>query len=343
MSHTNYPMRAARLFRSELAVQGSQPKLFEKAARSAADAVFLDLEDAVAPDDKVAARANVVDALNGIDWGDKTVEVRVNGLDTAWTFRDVIEVVGRCPRLDLLIVPKVGVPADLYAVDMLVTQVEMECSLEHARPRRTGLVALIESALGVANIDAIAGSASSVAARLEGLTFGSGDFAASTGMRTTSIGGVSAGYGVLTDLASASDSDDATTRRFHWGDPWHAVHSRLVVASRAYNLRPVDGPFADFRDSAGLLASARRAAALGFEGKMCIHPSQIGPVNEVFSPREEEVAQARRILVAMAEAAHQGRGAVSLDGRMLDIVSIRQAEQLIARAEAVHRRGASIS
>jgi malyl-CoA/(S)-citramalyl-CoA lyase len=332
MSLTHHPVRVARLFRSELAVPGSQPRLFEKAARSAADAVYLDLEDAVAPDDKSAARANVVDALNGIDWGSKTVEVRVNGLDTAWTFRDVIEVVGRCPRLDLLIVPKVCVPADLYAVDMLVSQVEMESG----RTRRVGLVALVESALGMASIEAIAqqGAHSPTPAgpRLEGITFGSGDFAASTRMRTTGIGGVTAEYGVLTDETTGAGE---SSRSFHWGDPWHAVHSRLVVASRAFGLRPVDGPFADFKDGAGLLASARRAAALGFEGKMCIHPAQIEVVNEVFSPRADEIAQAHRILEAMAAAAAAGRGAVSLDGRMLDIVSIRQAEQLIARAEAI--------
>lgn len=328
MSHTQPPMRTARLFRSELAVPGSQPKMFEKAARSAADAVYLDLEDAVAPDDKVAARANVVAALNDIDWGTRTVEVRVNGLDTPYMYRDIIEIVGRCPRIDLLIVPKIGVPADIYAVDVLVSQIEMEAG----RSKRTGLVALIESALGVANIEAIAASAAQAGSRLEGFTFGSGDFAASTRMRTTSIGGVSSDYGVLADRAAGDATAD---RAFHWGDPWHAVHSRLVVAGRAWGLRPLDGPFADFKDADGLLASARRAAALGFEGKMCIHPSQIGPVNDVFSPRPEEVAHAHRIVEAMRVAAREGRGAVSLDGRMLDIVSIRQAEQLIARAVAI--------
>lgn len=321
-----------RLFRSELAVPGSQPKMFEKAARSAADAVYLDLEDAVAFDDKAAARANVVAALNDIDWGTKTVEVRVNGLDTPFMFRDVIDIVGRCPRIDLLIVPKIGVPADLHAVDMLVTQVEMEAG----RTKRTGLVALVESASGIAHIESIAATAAQQGSRLEGITFGSGDFAASTRMRTTSIGGVSPHYGVLTDRMLG---EEGSTRAFHWGDPWHAVHARLVVAARAWSLRPLDGPFADFRDSDGLLASAHRAAALGFEGKMCIHPAQIAPVNDVFSPRADEVLQARRIIAAMQAAAAQGKGAVSLDGRMLDIVSIRQAEQLIARAEAIAAAG----
>jgi malyl-CoA/(S)-citramalyl-CoA lyase len=316
MSLTVHPSRSNRLFRSELAVPGSQPRLFEKAARSEADAVYLDLEDAVALDEKAAARANVVDALNGIDWGARTVEVRVNGLDTPHAFRDIIEVVGRCPRLDLLIVPKVSVPADLYAVDVLVSQVEMEAG----RQRPVGLVALVETALGMASIEQIAQSGSR---RLEGCTFGSGDFAASTRMRTTGIGGVSGEYGVLSDPASDG------TRGFHWGDPWHAIHSRLVIACRAWGLRPVDGPFADFRDGPGLAAAARRAAALGFEGK-------------VFSPSEGEVAQARRILDAMEQARRDGRGAVALDGRMLDIVSIRQAEQLLERASAIAARaGAS--
>lgn len=325
MSLTVHPPRSNRLFRSELAVPGSQPRLFEKAARSEADAVYLDLEDAVAADAKAAARANVVDALNGIDWGARTVEVRINGLDTPHAFRDIIEVVGRCPRLDLLIVPKVSVPADLYAVDVLVTQVEMEAG----RQRPVGLVALVETALGIASIEQIAQSGGR---RLEGCTFGSGDFAASARMRTTGIGGVSADYGVLCDPSPEG------SRAFHWGDPWHAIHSRLVVACRAWGLRPLDGPFADFRDAAGLDAAARRAAALGFEGKMCIHPAQVDQVNEVFSPREREVDQARRILAAMEEARREGRGAVALDGRMLDIVSIRQAEQLLARAEAIAAR-----
>lgn len=332
MMSTPPAARPTRLFRSELAVPGSQPKMFEKAARSAADAVYLDLEDAVAFADKAAARGNVVDALNSIDWGHKTVEVRVNGLDTPFMFRDVIDIVGRCPRIDVLIIPKIASPADLHAVDVLVGQVEMEAG----RSKRTSLVALVESALGIANIESIAASGSQPASRLEGITFGSGDFAASTRMRSTSIGGVTPHYGVLTDAAGGLPG---AAREFHWGDPWHAVHSRLVVAARAWNLRPLDGPFADFRDADGLLASAHRAAALGFEGKMCIHPAQIGPVNEVFSPRDEEVDHARRIIEAMRAAAAAGQGAVSLDGRMLDIVSIRQAEQLIARAEAIHAAG----
>jgi len=316
---------ATRLFRSELAVPGSQPRLFEKAARSEADAIYLDLEDAVAASEKAAARANVVDALNGIDWGGRAVEVRINGLDTPYAFRDIIEVVGRCPRLDLLIVPKIGTAADLHAVDVLVSQVEMES----ARLRPVGVVALVETALGIANIEQIAQGGGR---RLEGCTFGSGDFAASARMRTTGIGGVSADYGVL------GDPGPDGMRTFHWADPWHAIHSRLVIACRAWGLRPLDGPYADFRDTPGLEAAARRAAALGFEGKMCIHPGQVATVNAVFSPGEGEVAHARRILEAMAQAREAGQGAVALDGRMLDIVSIRQAEQLIERAEAIATR-----
>lgn len=326
MSLTVHPQRTNRLLRSELAVPGSQPRLFEKAARSAADAVYIDLEDAVAPGDKAHARRNAIAALNELDWGDKTVEVRVNGLDTPHMFRDVIDIVSSCPRLDLLIVPKIGVAADVYAVDVLLSQIEQESG----RARRVGVVALIESALGVSNLEAIAQSS----ARLEGMTFGSGDFAASTRMRTTGIGGLSADYAVL------GDRQPDGARALVQADPWHAVHSRLIIACRAYGLRPLDGPYADFGDGAGFAVAARRAAALGFEGKMCIHPSQLEVVNAIFSPSEAEVAEARRIVEAMQEAAASGRGAVQLDARMIDLVNIRMAEQLIGKAAAIAARDA---
>jgi malyl-CoA/(S)-citramalyl-CoA lyase len=325
VSLTVHPQRTDRLLRSELAVPGSQPRLFEKAARSAADAVYIDLEDSVAPGDKADARRNAIAALNALDWGAKTVEVRVNGIDTPYLFRDLIDIVSSCPRLDLVIVPKIAVAADVYAVDVLLSQIEQE----NGRTRRVGIVALIESALGVANLEAIAQSSP----RLEGMTFGSGDFAASTRMRTTGIGALSAGYAVL------ADPQPDGTRMLLPADPWHAVHSRLVIACRAYGLRPLDGPYADFGDGAGFAAAARRAAALGFEGKMCIHPSQIADANAIFRPSEAEVAEARRIVEAMQAAARAGHGAVQLEGRMIDIVSIRMAEQLIARADMIAARG----
>lgn len=321
MSFTQIQPARPRLTRSELVVPGATPALFEKAARSAADVVFLDLEDAVAPDDKASARRNVVQGLNDLDWGAKTVAVRINGLDTHYMYRDVIDVVEACPRLDLLVIPKVGVPADIYALDMLVTQVEVAAG----REKRTGFEVLIETALGLANVEAIAQSSP----RLEAMSFGSGDLAASLRARTTSIGGLHPDYGVL------DDPDPAGARVFRQTDPWHAAQSRMLVACRAYGLRPIDGVYGDFRDTEGFLAAARRAAAMGFDGKWAIHPTQVAPLNEAFTPAAEEVERARRIVEAMAQAAREGKGAVQLDGRLVDIANIRMAKNLLRKADAI--------
>lgn len=318
MSATFFPPATPRLQRSQLAVPASNPAFFEKAARSGADVVFLDCEDAVAPDEKARARHNVIAALNDIDWGDKTLQVRINGLDTEYMYRDVVDIVENCPRLDMLLIPKVGVPADVYAVDMLVSQIEAA----KKRSKRLGFDVLIETALGMANVEAIAQSSP----RLEALSFGVGDYAASTRARSTIIGAGNPDYGML-----GGDKDDRT-RTFHLGDPWHFAQSRVLVACRAYGLRPVDGPFGDFSDPAGYSAAARRAAALGFEGKWAIHPSQIALANDAFSPTEDELATARRIVGAMENAQREGRGAVSLDGRLIDIASIKLAENLLRKA-----------
>lgn len=323
MSFTQPAPARARLTRSELVVPGATPALFEKAARSPADVVFLDLEDAVAPNDKVSARANVVAALNEVDWGEKTVAVRVNGLDTHYMYRDVVEIVEACPRLDMLVVPKVGVPADLYALDMLVTQIEDGAR----REKRIGFEALIETALGLANVEAIAQSSG----RLEALAFGSGDLAASLRMRTTAIGGLHPDHGVL------SDADASGNRAFHQTDPWHAAQTRMLVACRAYGLRPIDGVYGDLKDTQGFLSAAKRAAAAGFEGKWAIHPTQVAPLNDVFTPAADELERARRVVNAMEEAAREGRGAVQLDGRLVDVANMRMAENLLAKAEAIER------
>lgn len=321
MSLTSHEPATPRLHRSELAVPASNPKMIDKARSAAADVIFLDLEDSVAPDDKPRARRNVVAALNDIDWGAKTLSVRINGLDTEYTYRDVIEIVEACPRLDMLFLPKVGVAADVYALDVLVTQIEMA----QKRTKRIGFEIMIETALGLCNVEAIAQSSR----RLEAMCFGSGDFAASTGARSTTIGGLNPEYGVL------SEADAQGRRSFFQLDPWHAAQARIVAACRAYGLRPIDGPYSDFGDVEGLRASSRRSAALGFEGRMAIHPAQLVPINEVFSPHADEIAKARRIVAAMADAARDGRGAVQLDGRMIDIANIRMAQRLIAKADAI--------
>jgi malyl-CoA/(S)-citramalyl-CoA lyase len=321
MSFTTIDQARPRLHRSELAVPGTNPALFEKAAQSAADIIFLDCEDAVAPDDKDQARRHIVQGLNEVDWGVKTMMVRINGLDTHYMYRDVVDIVEACPRLDMILIPKVGVPQDVYAVDMLVTQIESA----KQRDKRIGFEVLIETALGMANVEAIA----QASRRLEAMSFGVADYAASTRARTTVIGGVNKDSGVL------SDADAEGRRQYFWTDPWHAAQTRMLVACRAYGLRPIDGPFGDFKDPDGFIAAANRAAVLGYEGKWAIHPSQIELANSVFTPSEAEVGKARRILEAMAQAAKEGRGAVSLDGRLIDIASIRMAQALIAKAEAI--------
>ena len=321
MSFTSIEQATPRLHRSELAVPGSSPGMFDKAARSAADVVFLDLEDAVAPDDKEQARRNIIVALQQIDWGRKTVMIRINGLDTHYMYRDVIDIVEACPRLDMILIPKVGVPQDVYALDMLVTQIETA----KGRTKQIGFEVLIETALGMANVEAIA----QASPRLEAMSFGVADYAASTRARTTVIGGVHRDSGVL------ADRDERGDRQYFWTDPWHAAQSRMLVACRAYGLRPIDGPFGDFGDPDGYVASANRAAVLGYEGKWAIHPSQIELANLVFTPTAAEVDKARRIVQAMAQAASEGKGAVSLDGRLIDMASIRMAQALLAKADAI--------
>ena len=311
-----------RLNRSELAVPGSQPEMFEKAAKSDVDIVFLDLEDAVAPDEKQQARKNVIKALNEVDWGKKSVSVRINGLDTHYMYRDVVDIVEQAgERLDLIMIPKVGTAADVYAVDMMVTQIEDAKGYN----KRIGFEHIIETALGMQNISEIAGASK----RNESLHFGVADYAASTRARTTVIGGVNENYAVLTD----PDADK--NRETHWGDMWHYALARMVVAARASGLRPIDGPFGDFHDVDGYRSAAYRAAVLGCEGKWAIHPSQIALANEVMSPSEAEITKAERILKAMEEAEAAGKGAVSLDGRLIDYASIRQAEVLVEKAKQI--------
>lgn len=322
MSFTIVEQCTPRLNRSELAVPGSSPQFFEKAARSEVDVVFLDLEDAVSPDKKEQARRNVIEAINDIDWGSKTLSVRINGLDTQWMYRDVVDLLEQAgERLDLVMIPKVGTAADVYALDMLASQIEAA----KGRKKRVGFELIIETALGMQNVHEIAAASK----RNESLHFGVADYAASTRARTVGIGGPNPDYVVLTDKAQDG------SRAEHWGDMWHYAIARMVVAARAAGLRPVDGPFGDFGDADGFRAQARRAAVLGCEGKWAIHPSQVALANEVFTPPAAEVERARRILAAMEQASREGKGAVSLDGRLIDIASIRQAEALVATSDRI--------
>ena len=303
MSHTSYENARARVQRSELAVPGSSPKMFEKALNSTADFIFLDLEDAVSPNDKVTARENVIKALKEMDWrgNGKTISVRINGLDTHYMYRDVVEIMCQAGEfVDTLLIPKVGVSGDVYMVDCMVNQIEQEKGLKN----KVGLECLIETALGMVNIEEIAQSSK----RLEALHFGVADYAASLRARTVVIGGLNPDYP---------------------GDQWHHGLAKLVATCRAYGLRPIDGPFGDFNDPEGYINAAKRGAAIGIEGKWAIHPSQIEHANTVFSPPAQEVEKAHRIIEELAKAAAEGKGAAQLDGRMIDAASEKMAENII--------------
>ena len=313
-----------RLYRSKLFVPGSRPALFEKAAASAADVVCLDLEDSVAPGDKERARDDVVAALQDLDWADKFVTARINGLETHWCYRDVLALVEEGgERLDAILIPKVGNASDIYAIDVLVTQ----ASAAVGRRKQIGLEVIIETVAGLTNIDAIAGASR----RLESLHFGSADYAASQGMRTTNVGGGNTDYVMLTDGGERE-------RERHWNDLWHYPLFRLAQAARTHGIVPIDGPFGDYSDAEGFRAQARRTAILGCEGKWVIHPSQIALANEIYTPPASEVARAEAILAALKDAHAKGLGAVALNGVLIDAASIRQAEVIVGQMQMVRER-----
>lgn len=312
MSHTLYEANAQRVQRCELAVPGSSPEMFEKALKSGVDVIFLDLEDAVAPDDKLQARKNVIKAINELDWAGHgiTVSIRINGLDTQYMVRDIVDLLEQCgEKIDTILIPKVGVYSDVYMVEAMLNQLEMQQGMT----KKIGIECLIETALGMANVEDIA-KQGSIGGRLEALHFGVADYAASNRARTTNIGGLNPDYP---------------------GDQWHFAISRMTVACRAYGLRAIDGPFGDFKDPEGYKDAAKRAAALGCEGKWAIHPSQIELANEVFTPPVAEVDKARRILEALKEAAAQGKGAAALDGRLIDAASEKMANNVVNMAAAI--------
>jgi len=314
MSHTLHEASVLRVQRCELAVPGSNPNMFEKAMKSGVDFVFLDLEDAVAPDDKIQARKNIIEAINDLNWKGNGVSlsVRINGLDTQYMVRDVVDLVEQAGhKIDTILVPKVGVYSDVYMVEAMLNQLEIQQGLKN----KIGIEALIETALGMANVENIARDGST--GRLEALHFGVADYAASNRARTTNIGGLNPDYP---------------------GDQWHSAISRMTVACRAYGLRPIDGPFGDIKDPEGYKLAARRAAALGIEGKWAIHPSQVDLANEVFTPPPAEVEKAKQILSALDEAAAQGKGAAALDGRLIDAASARMANNVVEVAEAIARK-----
>lgn len=316
MSFRLQPAPVARPNRCQLFGPGSRPALFEKMAASAADVVNLDLEDSVAPSDKDTARANIIGAIGAFDWGHKTLSVRINGLDTPYWYRDVVDLLEQAgDRLDQIMIPKVGCAADVYAVDALVTAVE------RAKGRAAPITfeVIIESAAGIANVNEIAASSP----RLVAMSLGAADFAASMGMQTTGIGGTQENYYMMQAGAK------------HWSDPWHWAQAAIVAACRTHGVLPVDGPFGDFSDDEGYIAQARRSATLGMVGKWAIHPKQIALANQVFTPSAAAVAEAREILAAMAEAKGRGEGATVYKGRLVDIASIKQAEVIVKQSEMI--------
>jgi malyl-CoA/(S)-citramalyl-CoA lyase len=316
MSFRLQPPAPVRPNRCQLFGPGSRPAIFEKMAASAADVINLDLEDSVAPDDKPAARANIIQAIGDVDWGNKYLSVRINGLDTPFWYRDVVDLLEKAgDRLDQIMIPKVGCAADVYAVDALVSAVEAA----KGRNKRISLEVIIETAAGIAHVEEIAASSP----RLQAMSLGAADFAASMGMQTTGIGGTQENYYM------------AHQGQKHWSDPWHWAQAAIVAACRTHGILPVDGPFGDFSDDEGFLAQARRSATLGMVGKWAIHPKQVALSNEVFTPSEAQVTEAREILAAMAKAKAEGAGATVYKGRLVDIASIRQAEVIVRQAEMI--------
>lgn len=326
MSFKVQPAGPARPNRCQLFGPGSRPAIFKKMAASAADVVNLDLEDSVAPADKPQARKNIIEAVNDIDWGGKTLSVRINGLDTEFWHHDVVDLIEKCgDRLDLIMIPKVGNAMDIYAVDAVVTAAEMAVR----KTKKIGFEVIIETAAGAQNVDEIAAASP----RMNSMSFGVADYAASMGMAVTGIGGTQDEYYMLANGEPGSD------RATSMVDPWHYPITRMVAACRQHGLLPVDGPFGDFSDDDGYVAQAKRSATLGCVGKWAIHPKQVTLANEVFTPSASKVEQAQRILAAMKEAEESGQGAAVLDGKLIDLASSRQAQVIVKQSELINTAG----
>ncbi len=316
MSFRLQPTPVARPNRCQLFGPGSRESLFEKMAASDADVINLDIEDSVAPDDKDLARKNIIQAIGDIDWGTKTLSVRINSLDGPHWYRDVVDLLEQSSeRLDQIMIPKAGCAADIYAVDALVTAIEAA----KGRKKKIGFEVIIESAAGIAHVEEIAAASP----RMQAMSLGAADFAASMGMATTGIGGTQENYYML----------HGDTR--HYSDPWHWAQTAIVAACRTHGVMPVDGPFGDISDDEGYRAQAWRSATLGMVGKWAIHPKQVALANEVFTPSEAAVAEAREILAAMEEAKAKGLGATVYKGRLVDIASIKQAEVIVKQSEMI--------
>ncbi len=296
-----------RLRRSELSTPASNERMIEKAAASNADLIFLDLEDSVAPNEKVGARAKAIKGLTTLNWGKKTRAVRINDLETEYAYQDIISIVEEAgEHLDILIIPKVKSARDVWWVDVLLTQIEKRLK----RPQRIGLEVLIEEVEAMIHVEEIARSSS----RLEAIIFGHFDYAASQGVDSKVIGG---------DLDT------------YPGDLWHYARNKIVIAARAAGIDAVDGPYIDFKNPDGYRRECVRSRTLGFVGKWAIHPTQIDIANHVFSPSQEEVDRARKLDAIYTEAQARGLGAVAFEGKMIDVAIIRNARNIIQKADLI--------
>ena len=298
-----------RLRRSELSTPGTNPKMIAKAAASSADLAFLDLEDAVAPSEKESARKNIVAGLNDLDWGDTARAYRINGVHTHWCHDDLIEVVtGAGANIDVIIVPKIKGPRDVWFVDDMLTQLERKLGLEVGR---IGVEVLIEEVEALASVNDIA----KCSPRLEAMILGVGDLSASQGMRLGHIG--------VTDGAEAIR---------YPGDVWHYARIQMIVAARAAGIDAIDGPYANFANPRGYEVSATQFSMIGGVGKWCIHPSQVEVANRVFAPNAEEIANAQAVVAAVKDAEARGEGAANLNGVMIDAATTRLFEVTLDRA-----------
>jgi citrate lyase beta subunit len=296
-----------RLERSVLLAPASSWKMLQKAAAAPADAVCIDLEDAVAVEEKAASRQNIIRAYTDLDFGDKLKMFRINGLDTEFAYRDIVEIVEAAgDSIDLIVVPKVNCHEDIYFVATLLQQIESYKKLKG----QIGIEAQIETAAGCVNIKEIVASSE----RLEGLIYGPGDYAASVQMPMESIG--------------EFDQNDA----IYPGHRWHYVMHAMVSAARAYQKRVIDGPFAGIKNAEGLKHACKIARAMGFDGKWCIHPSQIETANETFAPSDNDIKWAQEVLRAYEAALREGRGAISVNGKMIDAASLRICNTIVTRA-----------
>lgn len=321
MSATIIKPRRARLQRSELAVPATSERFFEKARAGKADTIFFDLEDAVAENLKDEARRKAIYAINQLDWRNKTLAVRINGLDTPWALRDLVDVVTHCPRLDMVLLPKAGSAFDVKFVEHVLTLIERE----HRREKRCGIEVLIETSQGVAHAEEIAAASD----RLEAMIFGVGDYTVDMRTYDKVFGTPSPRYAMLT----AADANGQ--RHTHWNNQWHFAMARIANACRANGARAIDGPFTDFGDADGYRAAALRATALGFEGKWAIHPNQVETANEVFSPSASELDWAKTILAAVERSVAEGNGAFNANGVLIDLAHAKLARSIQDRANLI--------